>query len=818
LPQKVPSHAKVVIVGGGIIGCSIAYHLAKLGFDDVVLLERKTLTSGTTWHAAGLLAQVRPSENQTRLLEYAAHLYKNIEAETGQSAGFVGKGTIYLALNEARLHFLKQTIGYAQYLGVSGAKLLTPKEIAERWPLLNIDGVVGGSFMPATGQLNPVDATQAFAKGARMNGGTVIEHAKVLDIIVRDGVVAGVETEHGMIEAGIVVLAGGLWTRDLVAKHGINIPLHAAEHFYIVSDPIPGLSQATPSLFCADERAYYKEDAGKLLIGTFEKHAVPWATDGIPEDSEYEILPNDLDRYAEFLELASGRVPTLDKVGIRTFFTGPESFTPDGRELMGETPEVRNLYVCAGFNSHGIMAAPGAGKVMAQWIRDRSPPMALSGYDVTRMMPFQRSRRYLFERTQETMGYVMDIPWPGKFMQSGRGVRRFPMHRELRSAGAVFGERYGWEAPLWYARGSAKFDYKIGRQDWYPLVQEECLATRDSVALYDQSNYSRYLVQGKDACRALNYLCANEVDVEPGKVVYSQWLNERGGIEADITAIRLAADKYLLVSAPPSMVRDVYWFRNHVPADWNVTITDVTAGYAMFGIMGPKSREMLQQLTDADLSNAAFPFATSREIDLGFAIVRATRLTYVGELGFELLVSTDMAAYVYETLVQAGAPYGLRHAGSYALGACRLERAYRHFGHDITEDYSPIEAGLSFAVAWKKPADFVGRKALEAARAQGAPPKRLVTLRIEDASPDAPILAHNEVIWRNGERVGYVTSGGWGFRTGASLGMGYIKNSAGVGTDWIQSGAYEVEVALRKYPAQVQLKPFYDPNGERIKM
>ncbi|WP_245416777.1 GcvT family protein [Undibacter mobilis] len=818
MPQKVPSSAKIVVVGGGIIGCSIAYHLAKLGFEDVVLLERKTLTSGTTWHAAGLLAQVRPSENQTRLLEYAAQLYKNIEAETGQSAGFVGKGTIYLALNEARLHFLKQTIGYAHYLGVSGAKMLTPPEIAERWPLLNLDGVIGGSFLPSTGQLNPVDATQAFSKGARMSGASIIEHANVQDIIIRNGAVAGVETEHGAIEAPIVVLAGGMWTRDLVAKYGINIPLHAAEHFYIVSDPIPGLSQATPTLFCTDERAYYKEDAGKLLIGTFEKHAVPWATEGIPPNSEYETLPNDLDRYAEFLEMASCRVPTLDKVGIRTFFTGPESFTPDGRELMGETPEVRNLYVCAGFNSHGIMAAPGSGKVMAEWIRDRSPPMALSGYDVTRVMPFQRARRYLFERTKESMGYVMDIPWPGKLMQSGRGVRRFPMHRELIAAGAVVGERYGWEAPLWYAPKGGQFSYKLGRQDWHAQVQEECLATRDSVVLYDQSNYSRFLVQGRDACRALNYLCANDVDVEPGRVVYSQWLNERGGIEADITATRLAADRYILTSAPPSMVRDVYWFRKHVPSEWNVTIADVTAGYAMFGIMGPKSREMLQQLTDADLSNEAFPFATSREIDLGFAIVRATRLTYVGELGYELLVSADMAAYVYETLVQAGAAYDMRHAGSYALGACRLERAYRHFGHDITEDYSPIEAGLSFAVAWQKPGDFLGRKSLEMRRGRGAPQRRLVTVQIEDKSEDAPILAHNEVIWRNGERVGYITSGGWGFRVSASLGMGYVKNPSGVSLAWIESGKYEIEAALRKYPAKVQLKPFYDPNGDRIKM
>lgn len=819
MAEGIPERAKVVVVGGGIIGCSIAYHLAKLGFDDVVLLERKHLTSGTTWHAAGLLAQVRPSENQTRLLQYAARLFESLEAETGQSTGFVQKGTLYLALNDARLEILRQTITFAHYLGIAEARILSVPEVAERWPLLNLDGVLGASFLPGTGQLNPVDATQALAKGAKLHGVKIFENTKVEKVLTRDRNVYGVETDQGPIEAHTVVLACGMWTRTLVEDLGINVPLHAAEHFYIVSDPIPGLSGATPSLFCADERAYYKEDAGKLLVGTFEKDATPWASEGIPDSSEFETLPNDLDRYAEFLELVAGRLPVLDKIGIRTFFTGPESFTPDGRELMGETPEIRNLYVCAGFNSHGIMSAPGAGKVMAQWIRDRHPPMAMSGYDITRMMPFQRARRYLFDRTRESMGHVMEIPWPGKLTESARGVRRFPMHGVLSAAGAVMGERYGWEAPLWYSPGQKpKINYKLGRQDWYPQVRDECLATRDAVALYDQSNYSRYLVQGKDACRALNWICANDVDVAPGRVVYSQWLNQRGGIEADVTVNRIAHDAFLLISAPPSQVRDVYWFRKQVPAEMNVTISDVTSAYAMFGIMGPKSREMLQQLTDVDLSDNRFPFATSREIDLGYAIIRATRLTYVGELGYELLVSTDLASYVYEKLTEAGELFGLRHAGSYALGACRLERAYRHFGHDITEDYSPIEAGLSFAVGWKKPDDFMGRKALEEARAKGLPRARLVAVRLEGDSEDAPILQHNEVIWRDGVRVGYITSGGWGFRVNASLGIGYVKNPAGVDPEWIKSGRYEIEATLRKYPARVQIKSYYDPDGARIRM
>ena len=818
MAESVPSRAKVIVVGGGIIGCSIAYHLASLEIDDVVLLERKRLTSGTTWHAAGILAQIRPSENQTRLLQYAAQLFKSIEAETGQATGFVQKGTLYLALNDARLEVIRRTISYAHYLGITDAKLLSLDEVADRWPLLNLEGVVGASFLSGTGQLNPVDATQALAKGAKMRGVRIFENMRVEKILVRQGAAYGVETVCGTIEAPTVVLASGMWTRALVKDLGVNVPLHAAEHFYIVSDPIPGLATETPCLFCADERAYYKEDAGKLLAGTFEKEATPWATNGIPKSSEFESLPSDVDRYAEFLELAANRIPVLNKVGIRTFFTGPESFTPDGRELMGETPEIRDLFICAGFNSHGIMSAPGAGKVMADWIRDRHAPIALSGYDVVRMMPFQRSRRYLFERTKESMGHVMDIPWPGKQMETARGVRQFPMHQGLLDAGAIMGERYGWEVPLWYSAGQpAKPRYKLGQQDWYPQVRDECLATRDAVALYDQSNYARYLVQGRDACRALNWLCANNVDVAPGQVVYSQWLNHRGCIEADVTVTRLAHDTFLVTSAPPSQVRDVYWFKKQVPAEMNVAVTDVTASYAMFGLMGPKSRDMLQRLTDTDLSNVCFPFSTSSDIELGNVIVRATRLTYVGELGFELLVNTDMASYVYELLLERGKAFGLRHAGSYALGACRLERGYRHFGHDITEDYTPIEAGLSFAVAWKKQ-DFLGRAALEGARAMGPPNRQLVVVRLEDNSGSAPVLENNEVIWRDGERVGAITSGGWGFRLNASLGMGYVKKADGVDAEWIRTGTYEIEQSLRRYPVRVQLKPYYDPNGERMRM
>jgi 4-methylaminobutanoate oxidase (formaldehyde-forming) len=700
--------------------------------------------------------------------------------------------------------------------------MLEKGEISERWPLLNLDGILGASFVPGTSQLNPVDATQALAKGARSRGVRIFEDTKVDDILLDDAAVRGVRVQGAEIGAPVVVLACGMWTRVLASRIGVNVPLHAAEHFYMVSEPIAGLTQSTPCMFCTDERAYYKEDAGKLLVGTFEKDARPWAADGIPEESQFESLSVDLDHYSEFLELACKRVPALESVGIRTFFSGPESFTPDGRELMGETPEVRNLFVCAGFNSHGIMSSAGAGKVMAHWLRERSAPFAMSGYDVVRAMPFQGSRRYLLERTKESMGHVMDLPWPGKQMVTARGVRKFPLHRCLIAAGAEMGERYGWEVPLWYWPGRERFAItdRMGQQDWYPIVRDECMATRTAAALYDQSNYVKLLVQGPDASRYLNWICANNIDVATGDVVYTQWLNARGGIEADVTVSRLGRDAFFIVSAPPSQVRDVYWLRKNAPENAKFTVTDVTTAYAMFGVMGPKSRDLLQQLTDADLSNGNFPFAKWRVIDLGYARARATRLTYVGELGFELLVSTDMADHVYGQIVEAGRAIGLRHAGNYALGACRIERGYRHFGHDISEDDTPMEAGLSFAVDLNKPGGFLGKEAL-LRRHDGRPPHyRLVQIRLKDASAGAPILQHNEIIWRDGVRVGSIRSGAWGFYLGASLGIGYLRDPGAKSTtlDWIKSGQYEVEVGARKYSCDVQMQSFFDPKGERAKL
>jgi glycine cleavage system aminomethyltransferase T/glycine/D-amino acid oxidase-like deaminating enzyme len=822
MTTALPHRADIVIIGGGIIGCSIAYHLAKRNAGSIVLLERKRLTSGTTWHAAGLLGLVRPSENQTKLLQYAASFFPKLEDETGLGTGYVRRGTIYTALNAARLEVLQRTIAHANYLGISDARMISNAELADRWPLMRNDDILGATFVPGTGQVNPVDATQALAKGARMAGVKIVENTAVKDVMIRKGSVIGVRTSDHEILAPIVILASGMWTRTLGAKIGVNVPLHAAEHFYIVSEPIPGLTQSTPSLFIADERAYYKEDAGKLLIGTFEKDARPWATDGIPEQSEFETLPVEIEHYSEFLEYASNRIPALETAGVRTFFSGPESFTPDGREYMGETPDVRGLFVCAGFNSHGIMASAGAGRVMAEWITTGSAPLALASYDIRRAMPFQSSRRYLLERTKESLGLVMDVPWPGKQMVTARGVRRFPVHRQLLEAGAEMGERYGWEVPLWYWPTSERFPVrdKMGQQDWFPLVREECRATREGVALYDQSNYAKYIVQGRASVQYLNWLCANDVDVPVGVVVYTQWLNARGGIEADLTVSRMAEDEFFIVSAPPSQIRDVAWFRRHLPDGMNVTITDVTSAYAMFGLMGPKSRDLLQALTDTDLSSDSFSFATWQKLDIGYSTARASRLTFVGELGYEIIVSSDMADYLYGLLIESGRQYGLRPAGNYALASCRIERGYRHFGHDLTEDDTPNEAGLSFAVSLKKEGGFLGKEAL-IEKHQGQPPEyRLVQVRLQDVSDETPVLQHNEIIWRNGIRVGSIRSGAWGFHLNASLGIGYVRNpdAKSASKEWIESGDYEIEVGPRKHRCIVQLPPFYDPKGIRVKM
>lgn len=810
-----PAQTEVVIIGGGIAGCSIAYHLTKLGINDVVLLERKQLTCGTTWHAAGLIGQLRNSRQMTELAKYTSELLYELERETGQATGFKQNGSISLALNDGRFEELKRGASMAKNFGLD-VQVIGPSEVQQLWPMLNLDGVVGGVFLPKDGQANPTDITQAFAKGARMRGAKIYEHAKVDKLLVENGRAVGVQTEHGVIKAKTVVLAAGMWSRELAAQVGVSIPLHAAEHFYIVTEAVTGLPSNLPVLRVPDECAYYKEDAGKILLGAFEPVAKPWGMQGISEDFCFDALPDDFDHFEPILTSATHRVPALEHTGIKTFFNGPESFTPDDRYLLGETAEVKDLFVACGFNSIGIQSSGGAGKALAQWIHDRRPPMDLSDVDVRRMHPFQGTRSYLHDRTTETLGLLYAMHWPFRQFDTARDARRSPLHDRLIAAGAVMGELSGWERANWYAPpgSSAQYEYSWGPQNWSANSAAECRAVRDAVALFDQTSFAKFMVQGPDATRVLNRISVSELDVPVGKMVYTQWLNPQGGIEADLTITRTGPETYFVVTAGATQTRDFSWLIRHIPHDARCVATDVTSSMAVLSIMGPQARALLEKASGEDLSNESFPFATSREIQIGYARVRASRITFVGELGWELYIPTEFAVHVYDHLTNVGKPFGLTLAGYHAMNSCRTEKGYRHWGHDLTIEDTPLEAGLGFCVAWDKPGGFIGDEVLHAAKATGTPTRRMVQFCLEDP---AKLLYHEEPIWCDGRIVGSISSGMYGHRIDASLGMGYVNHAEGVTAQWLAQQRFEIEVAWQKVPAVASLTPFYDPKSERIK-
>jgi heterotetrameric sarcosine oxidase gamma subunit len=818
MSKSLPARADVVIIGGGIVGCSIAYHLTKEGITDVVLLERKQLTSGTTWHAAGLVGQLRASRNLTELAKYTTGLFEGLEKETGQATGFKQNGSISIALTEGRLEELMRGASMARNFGLE-VQVISTGEIRERLPHYNMENVAGGVFLPKDGQVNPIDVTQALAAGARSRGARIFENTKVIRILVRDGKAVGVETVDGTIMADKVVVASGMWSRDLGRSIGVNIPLHACEHFYIVSEPIADLPRNMPVVRVPDECTYYKEDAGKLMVGAFEPKAKPWGGGGIDEDHAFVTLPEDMDHFEPILANAINRVPLLETAGIQLFFNGPESFTPDVRYYLGEVPEVKEVYVATGFNSIGIQSSGGAGLVLAKWIKNGHPPMDVNGIDIRRIHPFQSVRNYVRERVSESLGLLYAMHWPYRQAETARGVRRSPIYPYTKQLGAVFGEVNGWERPNWYARDGVKpeYEYSYGRQNWFPCADHEAKQLMNNCAFFDQASFAKYAVEGRDACKVLNRISANNVDVEPGRIVYTQWLNERGGIEADLTVTRLAEDRFLVVTGAVPQTRDMAWLKRHTPDDANCIAIDITSGLPMIAIMGPKSRALLEKLSGADLSNAAFPFGTSQEIEIGCARVRASRITYVGELGWELYVPAEFAAHVFETLQTAGAEFGLTPAGMHTMNNCRMEKAYRHWGHDISDEETPIEAGLGFALAWNKPGGFIGREALARQRDRRQQPKRMICIALEDSSVTAPMIYHEEPIYRDGVIVGSTTSGAWGHRVNLSLGLGYVRNDDGVTKEWMDSGKWEIELAWKRYPARVQLQSFYDPKGERIK-
>ena len=814
--HSIPTHAQVVIIGGGIVGCSVAYHLTRLGWRDVVLLERKRLTCGTTWHAAGLVVQLRPTQNMTRLAQYTAKLYATLEKETGQPTGFRQNGSLSIARTPARMTELTRNAAMGSVFGVE-VEVVSPARLKQLWPMMHVDDLVGGIYCATDGQTNPTDTATALARGARMGGARVIEGVKVTGIHTQGGRSVGVTTEQGSIRAEHVVNCGGMWAREIGAWAGVNVPLHAAEHFYLVTEPMAEATPGLPLVRDTDSCAYYKEDAGKLLVGAFEPVSKPWGMDGIPESFEFDTLPEDFDHFEPILRDAMHRLPALQHAGIRLLFNGPESFTPDDRYLLGPAPELGNFWVAAGFNSIGIQSAGGVGKVLADWIVDGHPPMDLWDVDIRRMMPFQRNAAYLRDRVTEGLGLLYAMHWPYRQFESARGARKSILHDRLAQARACFGEAGGWERPNWYAPEGVKpaYEYSYGRQNWFAHSAAEHHAVREAVGLFDQSSFGKILVQGRDAEALLNQVCANDVAVPPGRIVYTQWLNERGGIETDVTVTRLEDDKYLVVTGWDGQVRDLAWLNRSIPEGARAVAVDATSGMAVLGLMGPRSRELLARVTRADLSNAGFPFATSREIEIGYALVRASRITYVGELGWELYMPIEFAPGVYDALLAAGQDLGLRHAGFHAMNSLRMEKAYRHWGHDITSEDSPLEAGLSFAVAWDKPAGFTGRDALLRQKQQGVR-KRLVQFKLDDPEP---LLFHNEPIWRDGKIAGYISSGMFGHTLGASLGMGYVTDGGGpVSAEYVLAGRYDIQVAGRKYAATASLKPFFDPGNKRVRV
>jgi heterotetrameric sarcosine oxidase gamma subunit len=811
--MALPDAARVVIIGGGVAGCSLAYHLAKLGCTDVLLLERKQLTSGTTWHAAGLVGQLRATLSMTRIAQYSAELYPNLEAETGQATGFKCNGSISLAASEARFEELCRAASTARTFGLE-VHVLSRADIAARVPLLNTDDIVGGVFLPKDGQTNPIDTTMALAKGARMRGARIVENVKVTGIATRDGRVTGVDTDQGHVRADIVVNCAGMWAREVGLMAGVAVPLHACEHFYIVTEDIPGLPGNLPVLRDPDHCAYYKEDAGKILLGAFERKSKPWGMDGIPDDFCFTELPEDFDHFAPVLQQAMVRMPLLAEAGIRKFFNGPESFTPDNRYYLGEAPELRNFFVCCGFNSTGIQSAGGAGMVLAHWILDGHPPMDVGDVDIRRIRPEQNGKRYLRERVGEALGLLYDMHWPFRQYATARGLKRSPLHERLAALGACFGETATWERANWYAEPGSKpeYGYSYGRQNWFDNAAAEHRAVRENVALFDQSSFAKLLVQGPDAERVLQTICANDVAVAPGRVIYTQWLNARGGIEADVTVTRLAEDRYMVVTGAAHLTHDLAWLRRNVSDDARVTITDVSGGWATLSVMGPRSRALLEAISGADLSNAAFPFATARTLPIGLVDALAVRITYVGELGWELYVPAESAISAFDTLWDEGAAFGLKLAGYHALDCLRIEKAYRHWGHDIGEADTPHEAGLAMFVKPGKPGGFVGRDAFLRAN-ETKPARRLVQFLLSDPGP---MLYHDEPIWLDGRIVGRTTSAAFGHTLGAAIALGYVEHPEVNDAHFVASAPFELEVASRHVPARATLRPLYDPTNARI--
>ncbi len=810
-----PKHARVVVVGGGIIGCSVAYHLAHMGWKDVVLLERDRLTSGTTWHAAGLIVTFgSTSETSTEMRKYTRALYSRLEAETGLSTGFKPVGFIEVATEPDRLEEYRRVSAFNRYCGVDVHEI-SPSQVKELFPLARVDDILAGFYVKEDGQANPVDITMSLAKGARMQGAKIIEGVPVTGVLKKRGVVTGVRTEYGDIEAEYVVNCAGMWARQLGAKAGVNIPLQSAEHYYLITEKIAGLS-GLPVLEDPGSFGYFREEVGGLMVGLFEPICAPWKVDGVPEDFSFGELNPDWDRMGPYVETAMKRVPISMEVGIRKFFCGPESFTPDLQPVVGEAPELKNYFVAAGLNSIGILTGGGLGRVMAHWIVNGRPDVDITGFNIDRLHTYQSNPEYRRTRTVESLGMVYQCHYPTRSMETARGAKRSPVHDRLAARGAYFKDVSGWEGPDWYAPPGVKPEVERlswGRQNWFPYWEAEHKATREGVILMDMSFMSKFRVEGRDAGRLLNFISANDVDGAPGVITYTQWLNEGGKIEADLTVTKLDDERYWVVATDTAHRHVETLMRRHM-SEAHAFVTDVTSGYAQINIQGPRSRELVQSVTTADLSNEAFPFRAAREIDMGYARVMCVRITYLGELGYELYIPAEQASYVYDRLTAAGEHVGLRHAGLKALASLRMEKGYRDYGHDIDNTDSVLEAGLGFAVDLKKPGGFLGRDAVLAKKAAGPLTRRIVQVLVKDPEP---MMFHAEVVRRSGKAVGYVRAASYGFTVGGAVGLVMVEAGEPVTQAYLDAGSWEVEIAGKRYPAMASLKPLYDPENKRVK-
>jgi 4-methylaminobutanoate oxidase (formaldehyde-forming) len=813
-----PDRAQVVIIGGGVIGASVAYHLTKLGWSDVVLLEKSKLTSGTTWHAAGLIVSGgMTSEVLAWMSKYTRDLYEVLEEETGLSTGFRAVGYLQTASNPDRLHKLRREADFMSCMGIERQEI-SPSEVAALWPQLDAKDVVGGFITPNEGRADPANCAMSLAKGATMGGVRILQDTKVVAITHEAGRVTGVITDQGTIEAEYVVNCAGMWAREVGAMAGVAVPLQANEHAYLISEPFDGVSPDLPIFEDPDRFAYYREETGGLMVGLFEPIAAPWSLERIPDGFTFGEIPSNWDRLAPFLGFAMEILPDLENVGIRKLFTGPESFTPDNGFLMGEAPELQNFFVAAGFNSLGILTGGGAGSIIANWIVDGLPPIDVTEVDIARLGPWQTSRPYLAERSVELLGRLHSTgSWPHSQPTKARNVRRSAIHERLVAAGAHFGESSGWENAEWFGPPQAHVETTLSyrRQAWFEYHAAEHVAVREAVALFDLSSMSKFLVQGPDAETQLNRLSGNDVAVDVGQCVYTQWMNERGGVEADLTVTRIAEDRFLVVAAELFHRRVETMMRRGFSADARVYVTDVTSAYSLLSVQGPRSRQLLSRITSADLSNEVFPYFTGKEIDMDYGRGLAFRLSFVGELGWELYVPTEFALGVYDAIVEAGADFGLSHAGMQTLESTRTEAGRRDYGLDMENSDSPLEAGLGFAVDFDKKGGFIGRDALFRQWKSRPYGTRLTQFLLDD--PD-PLLYGEEPIFRDGVRVGYLRSGAYGHTLGGAMGLGYVSHDEGVTAEFINSGTYEILVAGELFPARASLRPMYDPKGERVRM